>query len=133
MRNNLQAKLKITEVVLKQIPLHMNYDLSGRSTPHDFLSKWWYTGRGDGFRLTALGEQAFALAEIEYYEYPIVLSTTVNAFTLDLSKKINCPYYLDMGAKLSSNAKVRLYDSRIAVMVSLYGSFRDYLESVKLK
>ena len=128
-----KTKLKITEIVLKQIPEQLNYNLSGRLTPHDFLLQWWYTGRGDSFRLTTLGEQAFLLAEIEYYEYPLSSYDPTPAFKLELSKKIKCPYYLDIVSKSSRKPKIRLYDSRIAVMVSLYGSFKDYLESVKLK
>jgi hypothetical protein len=128
-----KTKLKITEIVLKQIPEQVNYNLGGRLTPHDFLLKWWYTGRGDSFRLTPLGEQAFLLAEIEYYEYPLPSYDPTPAFKLELSKKIKCPYYLDIVNKPSHKPKIRLYDSRIAVMVSLYGSFKDYLESVKLK
>jgi hypothetical protein len=134
---NLDSKLKITDIVLQQIPKNLNYDLSGRVGPNDLLTKWWFTGRSGGLRLTERGDQAFRLAEIEFYEYEIPagsISVTYHSFVLQLSKKLNCPYYIDIDV---NNKKgkfiIRLYDSRIAMMVSLYGNLKDYLESVKIK
>lgn len=135
MHNNLEAKLKITELVLNQIPKNLNYDLSGRLSANDLLTKWWFTGRSGGLRLTERGDQAFKLAEIEFYDYEIPtekISTTYHSFVLQLSKKINCPYYLDVNTK-KGKFIIRLYDSRIAMMVSLYGNLKDYLESIRIK
>jgi hypothetical protein len=133
MNNNQQKKLKIIQAIVKHIPLEINYDLSGRRTSYDLLSAWWYTGRGSGFRLTQEGKYAFELAEIEYYEYPVKISTSYNAFVLDLSKKLSCPYYLDIGlTTIITKGTVRLYDSRVAMMVSLYGSLMEYLDTIKI-
>lgn len=128
-------KHQITELVLKQIPQKFNYDLNGRYEVSDFLVKWWYTGRGEGLRLTEEGYQAFCLTEIEYYEYPIGLSeflfkgpkTHYLKFLLDLNNKIACPYFL----MLNTIPKIRLYDSRVAMMVSLYGNLKEYLDSTQ--
>lgn len=137
MLNNLETKLKVTELVLNQIPRNLNYDLSGRLTAKDLLTKWWFTGRSGGLRLTERGDQAFKLAELEFYEYEIPtgqINITYHSFALQLSKKINCPYYLDINTKKGpSKFIIRLYDSKIAMMVSLYGNLTNYLESVKLK
>jgi len=133
MHNNLETKLKITQLVLQQIPKDLNYDLSGRSTPFDLITKWWFTGRSGGLRLTERGDQAFKLAQIEFYDYSVgEVSATFHSFALQLSKKIACPYYLDVNTKKGS-LLIRLYDSRVAMMVSLYGNLKDYLESVKIK
>jgi hypothetical protein len=129
------SKNQITELVLKQIPPRYNYDLDGRYTAGDVLGKWWYTGRGKGLRLTEEGARAFSLAEIEYYEYHIGLSefifkgpkTYYFKFLIDLNNKIACPYFL----VLNTIPTIRLYDSRIAVMVSLYGNLKEYLENTK--
>lgn len=134
MLNNLETKLKITELVSSQIPKSLNYDLSGRLAANDLLTKWWFTGRSGGLRLTERGDQAFKLAEIEFYEYEIPIgkiAITYHSFVLQLSKKISCPYYLDVNKK--GKFIIRLYDSKIAMMVSLYGNLQDYLESVKIK
>jgi hypothetical protein len=135
MHNTLDTKLKITELVLGQIPKNLNYDLSGRLKSNDLLTKWWFTGRSGGLRLTERGDQAFKLAEIEFYEYEIPagsIAVTYHSFALQLSKKIACPYYLDVNTT-KGKFIIRLYDSRIAMMVSLYGNLKDYLESIKIK
>lgn len=135
MHNNLDTKLKITQLVLEQIPEKLNYSLSGRLTPNDLILKWWFTGRSGGLRLTERGDQAFKLAEIEFYEYEFSIgqiSSTYHSFALQLSKKISCPYYLDVNTKKGAFI-IRLYDSKIAMMISLYGNLKDYLESVKIK
>lgn len=135
MRNNVETKLKITELVLKQIPKQINYDLSGRITANDLLIKWWFTGRSGGLRLTERGDQAFKLAEIEFYNCEInhgQIIPSFHSFALQLSKKINCPYYLDVDTK-KGKFIIRLYDSKIAMMVSLYGGLMDYLNTIRVK
>jgi hypothetical protein len=133
MLNNIETKLKITQLVINQIPKELNYDVDGKVGAIDLLTKWWFTGRSGGLRLTERGDQAFKLAQIEFYEYSVgQVSATFHSFTLQLSKKIACPYYLDVNTKKGALV-IRLYDSRIAMMVSLYGNLKDYLESVKIK
>lgn len=117
----------ITKTVIEQLPDNLwVYD--------DAMKKWWMTVRSDrGLRLTDIGDMCFRHAEIEYYEYDLKISKeqSLHATILELSKKIKCPYYL--GAKKDSKVQpyIRLYDSRVAVMVSLYGNIMDYLKSIK--
>lgn len=135
MHNNLDIKLKLTNLVLQQIPKNSSYNLSDKVEPNSLLTKWWFTGRSGGLRLTERGDQSFKLAEIEFYEYLVPIkemTVTYHSFILQLSKKINCPYYLDVNTK-KGQFIIRLYDSKIAMMVSLYGNLKDYLESVKIK
>jgi hypothetical protein len=119
----------ITKTVIEQIP-------SNVWTLEEAMKKWWMTVRSDrGLRLTDIGDLSFRHAEIEFYEYDLTISTeqSLHATILDLSKKLKCPYYL--GGRKETNKKtqpyIRLYDSRIAVMVSLYGNIMDYLKSIK--
>lgn len=137
MYDNLSTKLKISDLILKQIPKNINYDLGSRVNTSDLLVKWWFTGRGGGLRLTERGDQAFKLAEIEFYEYEIPISrmtVSYHSFVLQLSKKITCPYYLDVNSnKARTQFIIRLYDSKIAMMVGLYGSLVEYLDSIKIK
>jgi hypothetical protein len=128
------SKRNLTEIILKNIPAHLNYDLSGRYDADHFISKWWYTGRREGLRLTDEGDLAFRLAEIEYYEYPVgQVNYNYYGFLLDLNKKIDCPYFLGLNSsKPKAEPIIRLYDSKVAVMVSLYGTLMEYLENVRI-
>lgn len=119
----------ITETVVAQLKSNIwTYD--------DAMKKWWMTVRSDrGLRLTDAGDLAFKYAEIEYYDYKCKFEKgqSMHAIILELSKKIKCPYYLGVNKleNKKSEPYIRLYDSRIAVMVSLYGSITEYLKSLK--
>lgn len=98
------------------------------------ISHFWFSGRaGQGLRLTEKGMEAFAKADIAHYDYPIGIKNVypVNKLTVDLSRKIKCPYYLwlkqgDKGAA----AYIRIYDHKTAMLISIYGTLLDYIESV---
>jgi hypothetical protein len=101
------------------------------------MQKWWMTMRNEtGLRLTEMGDLSFRFADIAFYDYDfdIRLDDGWHNFILTMNKKIKCPYYV--GLNKSKDVKqpyIRLYDSKIAVMVSLYGNINDYLKSVKVK
>jgi hypothetical protein len=119
----------ITEAVLSQTDHQITFD--------EAMQKWWMTMRQtSGLRLTEMGDLAFRFAQIEYYNYDfnIKLDNGWHAFILDLNKKIKCPYYIGVNKlKDSKQPYIRLYDSKIAVMVSLYGNINDYLKSIKVR
>lgn len=134
-------KYEITEKLLSEFSkLYAHYD---NITAEDLMIKWWKTGRNFGLRLTDEGRDAFDLAGIEYhdvvYTHREILkrNTGPYGFILEISKKIKCPYYL--GARRNSDwhlnglalqqteLYIRLYDSRIAMLVMLHGSLSDYL------
>lgn len=120
----------ITEAVLKQLPDNVcSYD--------EAMKKWWMNIRSNsGLRLSDVGVLAFKMADIEYYEYELKIDPNVSwyNFILDLNKKIKCPYYLGID-KISKPNKpyIRLYDSKIAMMISLYGDLHSYLNSIKVR
>lgn len=94
---------------------------------------WWATGRNSSnLRLTEEGKNAFDLVDIEYYDYPLIThsdqwdKTKYSLFTVTIGKKINCPWYLKKDSK--KLAYIRLYDSKVAIIVSLYGSIFEYLK-----
>jgi len=119
----------ITETVLNQVDHQITFD--------EAMQKWWMTMRQDsGLRLTDMGDLSFRFADIAFYDYDfdIRLDDGWHNFILNMNKKIKCPYYV--GLNKSKDVKqpyIRLYDSKIAVMVSLYGNINDYLKSVKVK
>lgn len=136
MTNPKLTKRKITEAVIKELPekfrLEINQDVD------NLLIKWWATGRQGGLRLTEIGDMNFRLAEIEFYDFNLETDIRKNknqewhSFLLECNKKIKCPYYF--GVNKNENKKipyVRFYDSKIAMLVELYGSLKDYLNSIK--
>lgn len=133
-------KQQITEAVLKEIP--RQYTGDHELTIDEVIFKWWMTGRQEGLRLTDDGVVAFQLAEIEYYEHKIEKSMLAptktgqswHSFILDVNKKIKCPYYLGVNKKDKQRAPyIRFYDSKIAMMVELYGDLQTYLDSIRVR
>lgn len=129
-----KLKTLITEAVLKQMP---NGEYA-QWTTEDALKRWWVTGpTSEVLRLTEIGDMAFRIAEIEFYKYdfmPKIENSYYNYMTT-LGKKIKCPYYLGVN-KVEGEKKqpyIKLYDSKIAMMVSLYGDLDSYLKSVKVR
>jgi hypothetical protein len=136
------SKLEITKAVLNEIPHNLTDD---HTLPIEkVIFKWWVGGRtGSGLRLSEVGFEAFTKAKIAYYEFPLVsdktdlaqLVTNLNSFILTLSKKIKCPFYLD--ARVRNDKKtiptIRIYDDKIAMMVTLYGTLQEYLDSSAYK
>jgi len=104
--------------------------------------RWWVTGRSsNNLRLTDEGKQAFDLAEIEFFDFPLFTEQQLkdirqskktifegSQFTLRL-KNIDCPFYVGMKTNQTRSAYIRVYDSKTAMMINLYGSFTEYLES----
>ena len=116
-------------------------DFPWKDTPLDKLVfEWFVTGRaGSGLRLTDAGAKAFETSNIAHYDFNIQPPKAANniaswgKYTLILDKKVKCPYHI--GVKLADNGKkqpyVRLYDHKIAMMMTLYGDFQSYIDSVK--
>jgi hypothetical protein len=97
---------------------------------------WWHTGRQEGLRLTQVGMEAFKIAQIEYYDHEFIQDgKSYNEFILDLNKKIKCPYYIGVNTikQKTKSFYIRLYDSKIAMLVKIYGTLQEYLESVIYK
>jgi len=126
-------KETITEVVLAQLPESLQQEKN--TTTDKLLFKWWMTGRQDGLRLTDVGDLAFRTADIEYYQYELKLQpeTQYHAYILELNKKIKCPYYMGVNKDgKKAFPYIRFYDSKIAMLISLYGNVNEYLDSIKV-
>ena len=122
-----ENKLKITQAVLAQLP-STNYPIETT------IKDWWFTKSNEGLRLTLVGDTSFRLAQIEYFDLPLeVKQVNWHKFILDCSKKIKCPYYIGVNKteNKQKQAFIRIYDSKIAMLTTLYGSIQEYLESVK--
>lgn len=123
------TKQQITEAVIKQLPYE--------NTPLDkVIRSWWFTMSGEGLRLTPLGDSKFQEAGIEYYTCPIkVTQYTWHNFIVECGRKLKCPYFLGVNKKDNEKPEpfIRLYDSKIAMMMTLYGDIQSYLESIKVR
>jgi hypothetical protein len=126
-------KQQITEAVVAEIP--RSHRIYHELPIEDVMFKWWQTGRQEGLRLTDEGVTAFQLAEIAFYDYEFKQDgKSYHSFVLELNKKIKCPYYI--GVNKSNKDKsfyIRVYDSKVAMMLGLYGNLQDYLSSIKVK
>ena len=131
--NKSSLKEIITDAVIKQLPTEWT-DWS----QEEAMKKWWVTFRREGgLRLSDIGDMAFRIAEIEFYNYDLLVEKDMpwQTFILDLNKKIKCPYYLGTTKQENKKAQpyIRLYDSKVAIMVSLYGNINLYLKSIKIR
>lgn len=133
-----KSKQEITEAILKAIP-------EGLVAPNmpigDVIFKMWLTGRGgQGLRLSDEGLNMFKLAKLEHYDFDLGLNLKTmhrkrimapEAFVQEIIKKIKCPYYLGVhkvrGAK--GDPFIRVYDHKTAMMITLHGNLRGYLDS----
>lgn len=120
-------KLTITQAVVSLLK-EKNIEYSVEQV----LTVWWKNPRRQGgLRLTDTGHTAFQTADLEYYTVSCNfknIQTTKNfqscgerALTLD--RKIPCPYYIDK----PKTSTLLIYDSRVYVLISMYGSLEEYL------
>jgi hypothetical protein len=133
--------MKNKEDITRAIAGILNIDQSHpKISLDDLMFKWWATGRtGTGLRLTEDGMRAFTDADIEFYDFPLFNNDLKNykkeefkAFTLKLGKKIDCPFYIGLKNSMAKSAYIRIYDSKIATMITLYGDFLDYINASRL-
>jgi hypothetical protein len=121
------TKIQITEAVLKQLPYE-------NEPVEKLIRTWWSTMSGRGLRLTPLGDKKFQEAGIEFYNCPIkVKHATWYSFLNECNTKLKCPYFFSVNKKEGLEPFVRLYDSKIAMMMTLYGDIESYLESIKVQ
>jgi hypothetical protein len=131
-----KTKLEITEAVFNELPEHSKY----RSfTVEQSMFKWWVSGRsGQGLRLSSVGYDAFTEASIAHYKFPLFSNKTdltgvlnnPGSYALSLNKKIKCPFYILMPKKKTEEGnQIILYDDKIAMWITLYGTLQEYLDS----
>lgn len=129
MNEYIPSKTHITQVVLKQLPDTQRIEF------RDAMNLWWYFRRtSSGLRLTEIGDRVFQLAEIEYANCPFKLSSEDQNWTkilLEINNKLACPYFIYKGE--GNKPYIRLYDTKIAMMVTLYDDIGKYINNVKLK
>lgn len=132
-------KHEIIQTVLSEIG--DNPDNPWKDMSIDTLKfKWFVSARmEEGFRLSTEGETAFRYANLQYYDFPINLSWLVKLsatawakFGSLLNKTIHCPFFIGPHDKdVMRKPYVRVYDHKVAMMITLYGSISEYVEANK--
>lgn len=133
-----KSKLEITKAVFNELPEHSKHR---GFTIEQSLFYWWVGGRsGQGLRLSHDGYAAFTEAKIAHYKFPLFSNKTdlagilnnPGSYALSLNKKIKCPFYISMPKKKTeAGSEIILYDDRIAMWMTLYGTLQEYLDSVR--
>lgn len=124
-------KEAMTQAVLAELPTDRRQPLE------EAMVTWWMNIRQQGgFRLSDYGDTAFQLAQIEHnnFVYEIPASATKRdgrwmQIMLDIDQALNVPYYFYRGDK--KQIMIRVYDSKTAMLVNLYGTFQEFIDSVK--
>lgn len=94
------------------------------------MKLWWANIReGGGLGLSKVGVIYFSLAKLEHWD--IAISNHLELFKkfkyqLMLSRKMPCPFYLN----LKTAPYIRIYDSRMVVLINLYGNLLAYLDTL---
>lgn len=128
---NYQNKKKLTEIILSNLPYNSpwhNIDID------KLLFEWWATGRNsNNLRLTDKGKEAFETAEIEYFDFDLKLEKQDHTkFLLHVGKKLTSPYFFGLKNRFYKSAYIRVFDSKLAMLITLYGSFDEYIKTNKL-
>jgi len=122
---NFPTRSEITEKILSILnPDYTADDL------HNANVTWWKNIRSTGgYGLTYAGSQAFEKAEIEFQEFDEGPSgyMSMMSMSLTLDTKMVTPYYFYSNEK---RRKVKIYDSRIAMLITLYETVNDYINTL---
>ena len=123
-------KNTITKIILENLPANNPW----QDLPFEkVLFQWWVTARNkSNLRLSDVGKQAFDMAQIQFYQYNInVEKSNFTKLMIEYGKKIKCPFYVGLKSHLYKSAYICVYDSKIAMLINLYGSFQEYIDSIK--
>lgn len=104
---------------------------------YDLYSFGWWTNvrKSGGLGLTYNGYMGFELAKLESYDFEVNIKklgiVRSALYAAHLNRNLKCPHYLYKNE--NSQMMVKIYDSRIAMMIGLYGSLEIFLEKQNRK
>lgn len=122
-------KQQYTEILFK----HLKDTLDPSLDVSKLYKRYWVTGRSTkNLRLTEEGKKAFDLLDLEFFEFD--LNTKTERFNYDVvnvGKKLKTPFWIGFRNRFYKSAYIRIYDSKIAMLITLYGSLSEYINSIK--
>jgi hypothetical protein len=112
-------KSQLTQQILAQLPE------DDRPSFEQAMKTWWQDIRDDsGLRLSISGYDAFTHLKIQCHEFDVSPSMpALPRHLITLNKKLDCPYYLQLGKK----PKLIIFGSQQAVMYAMYGDLEKFL------
>lgn len=116
------TKHKLTQRLVELLP--EDHSLSFEEA----MLHWYYNiRRNGGFRLTQNGYQALKILGLESWTVPLtdIKITMDKNLLLALDRKLTWPYFIDY-----KNKQIVFYSSREAVMATMYGSIKNWLENM---
>ena len=116
-------RAELTQRIYNQLP-----EAPGRISLAQANELWWQDIRDDGgLRLSRYGYHVFEELNIEKYVFSVPANTPASPSQLiALSRHVTCPYFLRIGKTPS----ITLYGSREAVMYSLYGDIKRFVQAI---
>jgi len=122
-------KVQYTEILYK----HLKDKLEPNIDVNKLYRRYWVTGRSTkNLRLTEEGKKAFDSLDLEFFEFDIDTKTErYNYDVMNIGKKLKTPFWVGFRTRFYKSAYIRIYDSKIAMLINLYGNLQEYLESVK--
>jgi hypothetical protein len=100
-------------------------------SPETAMKTWWTNIRlTGGLGLTEHGDAMFRLAEIECHDFEIQRNPDIGILftSLMLNRELECPHF---SYYTKYKRYIRIYDSRIAMLIALTGDIYLYLSRVK--
>jgi hypothetical protein len=99
-----------------------------RITLEEAMLHWYSNIRNNGgFRLTQNGYQAMKILGLESWSVPLtdIKITMDKTLLMALDRKLTYPYFIDYKKK-----EIVFYSSREAVMATMYGSIKNWLDNM---
>jgi hypothetical protein len=95
-------------------------------------SLWWVNKRsGGGLHLTSAGDSAFMEAGLAHWDFDCSgLDVDSNSNRLLLDRCFPCPYHLLTIGRRPRQYMLRIWDGRIASLVTLHGGVVKYMGSI---
>jgi hypothetical protein len=112
---------------------HLKHTLEPNTDVSKLYKRYWVTGRSTkNLRLTEEGKNAFDSLDLEFFEFHIDTKTErYNYDVMNIGKKLRTPFWVGFRTRFYKSAYIRIYDSKIAMLITLYGSLNEYLNSIK--
>ena len=129
-------KFVVTEKIISLLPENCSLYQYKKYPLDKTVFFWWEGGRSStSLRLSPEGKKAFDYAGIKSYKFLIYDGKIIPksyGLLLEFGKYIDCPWYVNTRNYADDDAfNITVYDSKIATMITLYGSIHDYVNSKK--